>query len=152
MLSVMENPQTLPDASFLLQAGEGTTVPTRDSSMWIKVRGEDTGGAFAIIEAVIPAHTGGPPLHINTREDELFYILDGALLFQLGERRVKATAGALCYAPKRSVHTFANPYDAPARMLGMITPAGFERYFEEMAPHLAGGGPPASGQQVAEDR
>ncbi len=88
-------PATLPDESFVLSAGEGTVLPAPFTNSFIKVRGEDTRGKFALIEMTIRARSAGPALHIHTQEDELFYMLDGALLLQLGTRRIRAAAGAV---------------------------------------------------------
>src|SRR5690242_9205950 len=127
---LLETP-TRRDDSFLLQPDEGSPLATTGGQGFIKVRGEDSAGAFALLEQVIPPVTSGPPLHINTREDEVFYILEGTLRLQLGERLLDAGPGTMCYIPRGSVHTFCNPYDTPVRLLGYITPAGFEHYFEE---------------------
>lgn len=102
--------------------GPGTTL---------KLRSEQTGGAFALLEGYVPPRTQGAPLHMHTREDETFYILEGALKFRVGNRTITATAGNTVFLPRGIPHTFCNPFDMPARMLGIITPGGFERFFED---------------------
>jgi mannose-6-phosphate isomerase-like protein (cupin superfamily) len=97
----------------------------------VKLRSEQTGGAFALLESVLPPRTQGPGLHMHTREDETFYILEGALRIRIGEQTVTVTAGSTAYLPKGIPHTFCNPFEEPARMLGVITPGGFERFFED---------------------
>ena len=61
---------------------------------------------------------------------------------QIGDEEAVAGPGELVVKPRGIPHAFWNPGDEPARLLELISPAGFERYFEEMAPHLSGGGPP----------
>ena len=78
----------------------------------------------------------GPPLHVHKAEDEAFYVLEGELRVQVGERIIHGTAGAFVFIPKGTAHTFAKAGTEPARMLVIISPAGFEQFFEEV------GGPP----------
>lgn len=99
--------------------------------MTIKLRSEQTGGAFALLEGIMPPRTQGPSLHMHTREDETTYILEGALRFRVGEQTFTATAGSTVFKPRGIPHTFCNPFDEPARALGIVTPGGFERFFED---------------------
>ncbi|MSQ14078.1 MAG: cupin domain-containing protein [Dehalococcoidia bacterium] len=71
-------------------------------------------------------------MHIHTKEDEVFYVLDGALTYQVGDRKVEATAGSLLYVPKGILHGFSNLCSTPAKVLVFIAPAGFEKFFEEI--------------------
>jgi quercetin dioxygenase-like cupin family protein len=86
----------------------------------------------------VPPRWEGPPLHHHAF-DETFHVLEGELTFHLGGELRTAAAGQLAFAPGGEVHTLANLADAPARYLLVITPAGFERYFEGIA---ARGDPP----------
>ncbi len=95
----------------------------------IRLRSEQTGGRVAAVELTVPAGWPGPPLHHHDF-DEAFYVLEGALTFQVGDDRHTAGAGTLAFAPRGSHHTLANLGDAPARYLLIITPGGFERRFD----------------------
>ena len=117
--------------SGVLKPGEGRTVWVVGDRYTIKTSGEDTGGAFALIEAVVPPG-GGPPPHIHHREDEAFYVLEGELAFHVDGRDIAAGAGAWVTLAKGSLHHFKNVGDRPARMLIVVTPAGLERYFLEV--------------------
>ena len=117
--------------SGVLQPGEGRTVWVVGDRYTIKTSGEDTGGAFALIEALVPPG-GGPPPHIHRREDEAFYLLEGELLFHVDGRDIAAGAGTWVTLAKGSLHHFKNIGDRPARMLIVVTPAGLERYFLEV--------------------
>jgi oxalate decarboxylase/phosphoglucose isomerase-like protein (cupin superfamily) len=65
--------------------------------------------------------------------DEEFYVLDGELTVRVGEQTVTAIRGAYAYVPRGVVHTFANRSDSPVMFLDIVHPAGFERYYRELA-------------------
>ena len=117
--------------SGVLKPGEGRTVWVVGDRYTIKAAGEETGGAFALIEAVVPPG-GGPPPHIHRREDEAFYVLEGELAFHVDGRDIAAGAGSWVTLARGSLHHFKNVGDRPARMLIVVTPAGLERYFLEV--------------------
>ena len=123
----------------VLAADEGTRLqsgPGRD--LVFKVTGEDTGGAFALVEAVVPPG-GGPPPHVHSREDEAFYVLEGELTFHADGRDFTAGPGAWITLAKGSLHHFLNRSPDPARMLILVTPAGLEQYFLEVGREAADG-------------
>jgi quercetin dioxygenase-like cupin family protein len=93
---------------------------------------DDTGGAFTLYQTVLPPQ-GGPPRHVHHREDEAFYVLEGELLFQVGDQELKAGPGTYLWAPRDIPHTFKNTGSTPAKLLVLITPAGFERFMAEFA-------------------
>lgn len=107
----------------------------------IHVRSEHSGGRLAIVENTIPAGAPGPPLHVHAF-DEAFYVLEGELTFQVGDRLTTAGRGELAFAPGGTPHTVANPSSAPARYLLICTPAGFERELARRAARAAGLDPP----------
>ena len=98
----------------------------------VLLRSEQTGGRVAVVRNTVPAGWAGPPLHHHAF-DEAFYVLDGELTFQVADRRVTAGPGALAFAPRDVVHTLANHGDTAATYLLVITPGGFENYFDELA-------------------
>jgi quercetin dioxygenase-like cupin family protein len=95
----------------------------------VLLRSEESDGQVGIVVNTVPAGWAGPPLHHHDF-DEAFYVLSGRLTFQLGDELRPAGPGALVFAPRGSVHTLANHSDAEASYLLVITPGGFERYFE----------------------
>src|SRR5215217_2213298 len=115
----------------VLRAGEGRSLWVVGDRYTIKAGGEETGGAFALVEALVPPG-GGPPPHIHHREDEAFYVLEGELLFHADGRDIAAGAGSWVTLARGSLHHFKNVGDKPARMLIVVTPAGLERYFLEI--------------------
>jgi quercetin dioxygenase-like cupin family protein len=103
-----------------------------------KLVGAEAGG-ISIVE-----HPFGPramvPPHRHTREDEISYVIEGELGFRSEDREVTLGAGGYIVKPRNELHAMWNPTDAPARMLEIITPAGFERYFVDLADLAASGG------------
>lgn len=94
------------------------------------VTGEESGGAYFAMEALVPPG-GGPPPHIHRREDETFYLIDGQVEFRLGDDVVTAGPGDFVNVPRGTVHCFRNTGTETARMVLTFTPAGIEHFFEE---------------------
>jgi quercetin dioxygenase-like cupin family protein len=112
-----------------------------DTRFDVLLRSEQTDGALAVTENTVPAGWPGPPLHHHDF-DETFYVLDGELVFQLGQELHRARAGTLMFAARGTHHTLANHGAQAARYLLVITPPGFERYFDRLAAELTGTTPP----------
>ena len=94
--------------------------------------GKDTDGGYYLVEAIVPSG-GGPPFHIQTREEEAFYILEGELSFYGDDGEVVAGPGTYLNIPKGAKHRFRNNGDMTAKMLFFFTPAGIEGLFDELA-------------------
>jgi quercetin dioxygenase-like cupin family protein len=94
------------------------------------VTGEESGGAYFAMEALVPPG-GGPPPHIHTREDETFYVLEGEVEFLLGEETIDAGPGDFVNIPRGTVHRFENTGSETARLVLTFTPAGIEHWFVE---------------------
>ena len=100
--------------------------------MTYKVTSDQTGGAYSLFEVETPPG-GGPPLHVQHREDEAFWVLEGEYEFLGREQTLRAVAGSLVYVPKGTLHAHVNRGEGPARMLVSQTPGGsHERFFEEV--------------------
>ena len=113
----------------------------------------ETGGGFSLVEHPMPPHSLGAPLHRHSREDEYTFVIEGRVSALLGEETVHGEPGDLIFKPRDQWHTFWNAGDEPARILEIISPGGFEGYFEGMLDLLAHGGPPdpsAIGRLAAE--
>ena len=115
-----------------------TTPPPRPA---VLLCGEETGGHVSLTEIVVPPHSPGPPLHVHAF-DEAFYMLDGELIFQLGDALVTRRPGEVFFAARNVAHALANRSDAPARYVLVCTPAGFERHWARLAAAAAGVEPP----------
>src|SRR5688500_17540985 len=105
-------------------------------------------GGFSLVEHPMPPHALAAPLHRHSREDEYSYVLEGRVGAQLGDEIVYGEAGVLMFKHRGQWHTFWNAGDQPARLLEIISPAGFERYFGELT-ELPTDGPPDRKQIAA---
>jgi uncharacterized RmlC-like cupin family protein len=101
----------------------------------------------------MPPRALGAPLHRHAREDEYSYVLEGRVGALLGDEVVYGEPGDLIFKPRGQWHTFWNAGDEPARIFEIISPAGFEGYFERLVALFAVGGPPdpAALEPVAAD-
>lgn len=115
-----------------VSAGQDRTGHTHSlgfSSLAFKVLTADTGGNLFVIEHRNLAPATGPPLHLHYSQDEWFYVMEGAVIFQVGEKRVTLQAGDSVLGPRRIAHTFS-AVGEPAHMLIAFTPADkMEQYF-----------------------
>src|SRR5436309_14866860 len=118
--------------------GHGRTVAVVGDVYRFLAVGQDTGGRYALWEAVVPPG-GGPPPHAHSREEEGFYVLEGEITFTVNGERVVATAGTFANMPVGTPHSFKNETDRPARMLISVAPAGLEQMFFEVGVPLAEG-------------
>lgn len=100
--------------------------------------GDDTGGKYALLEAIVPPG-GGPPLHAHSREEEGFYILEGEITLTIGEERTVAKAGTFANVPIGTPHSFKNESHQTAKMLITLAPAGLEKMFLEVGVPLPDG-------------
>jgi quercetin dioxygenase-like cupin family protein len=110
----------------------GPLVDLGGLGVQFKVPGEQTGGTFAVVEHPIQPGILVDP-HIHRNEDELSYVLEGAIWARVGDSEVEAEAGSYVWKPRGVLHTFWNPGPDSARILEVISPAGFEHLFEEVA-------------------
>jgi mannose-6-phosphate isomerase-like protein (cupin superfamily) len=96
------------------------------------IDGETTDGGFSLVEHPMSAHALAAPLHRHLREDEYSYVLTGRMGALLGDDVLEARPGDLVFKPRGEWHTFWNAGDEPCRILELIAPAGFERFFAEL--------------------
>jgi mannose-6-phosphate isomerase-like protein (cupin superfamily) len=123
-------------------------------SIWVfgelvmcKTKSERTGGAYSLFE-VVTQPGGGPPPHVQHREDESFYVLEGEYEFLVEGRTLRAGAGSLLYVPRGNLHAHRNVGEGVGKMLVSQTPGGLhERFWEEIGEE----GRDGSTRRVAED-
>jgi quercetin dioxygenase-like cupin family protein len=114
-----------------------------------KLLAADTGGTFALVEHPIAPGTLAAPPHRHRDEDEASYVLEGNITVEIGDRVIHASPGTLVFKPRGIFHTFWNQTDEPARILEIISPAGFEKYFEEVSELAALQVPPSDPRRLA---
>jgi quercetin dioxygenase-like cupin family protein len=91
---------------------------------------EQTGGAIYLFESKF-----GPGddnrLHVHRYEDELAYVLEGAITIRLGDQNLEVGAGGVAYLPKNIPHALRNPLATASRYLFAAIPGGYiEHWFE----------------------
>jgi mannose-6-phosphate isomerase-like protein (cupin superfamily) len=96
------------------------------------IDGADAGERFSLVEHPMSPRALAAPLHMHTREDEYSFVLEGRMGALLGDDVVEAGPGDLVFKPRNQWHTFWNAGDEPCRILEIISPAGFERFFREL--------------------
>jgi quercetin dioxygenase-like cupin family protein len=125
----------------VVQPGDGRTgglVP--GVGVVFKIDGADSGGALSIVEH--PFAVGAlVPAHVHTREDEYSIVLEGEIGFRSNDREVVLGAGGYIIKPRGEVHAMWNAGSTPARMIEVISPAGFEDFFRELTDMTAVGAP-----------
>ena len=94
--------------------------------------GNETDGEYFLVEAIVPPG-GGPPFHIQTREEEAFYVLEGELTFYGEDGEIVVGPGSYLNIPKGAKHRFLNNSGQVAKMLFFFTPAGIEKLFDKLA-------------------
>jgi quercetin dioxygenase-like cupin family protein len=120
--------------------GTGTEGFLGSIGVVFKLWGKDTGGAISVVEHPFPVGALVPP-HSHTREDEYSIVTEGEIGFRSGDREVVLGAGGYITKPRGQMHAMWNAGATPARMIEIISPAGFEHFFREVA-ELSAAGPP----------
>lgn len=110
------------DQAERLRFGEAEVV--------VRLSSEQTGGAFALFEEHAPVDT---PLHVHANEDELFYVLEGEHVFQVGDREHRAGPGGLVFAPRGVPHAQRRVVQRAGRILVLASPGGLEGFFRALA-------------------
>jgi mannose-6-phosphate isomerase-like protein (cupin superfamily) len=97
------------------------------------IAGSEAGERFSLVEHAMSPRALAAPLHLHTREDEYSFVLEGRMGALLGDEVVEAGPGDLVFKPRDQWHTFWNAGDTPCEIIEVISPAGFEDYFRELA-------------------
>jgi mannose-6-phosphate isomerase-like protein (cupin superfamily) len=116
----------------ILAAGDGRPGWLGGLGIRFMIPGADSAGGFSLVQHPLKPRALAAPLHRHSREDEYSYILEGRVGALLGEVVVFGRPGDLIYKPRGQWHTFWNAGDEDASLLEIISPAGFEKYFEEL--------------------
>jgi len=144
--------QNHPALAFTSPEGEVEQIWFLNALLTVKATGATTGGAFDMVEELLPPGFSPPP-HIHYREEECFYIISGQMTFTCGDRTIAAGPGAFIILPRGILHTFRVEGTEPARTLMINTPAGLIGFFREMGrPAPTPTLPPAAPPDVAKLR
>lgn len=105
-----------------------------------KIDGNDSGGALSIVEHPFDVGALVPP-HVHMLEDEFSIVLEGSIGFRSEDTEVVLEPGGYIVKPRGEVHAMWNAGSKPARMIEVISPAGFEEFFRQMADMTDAGRP-----------
>ncbi len=97
-----------------------------------RLTSEQSEGSIYIFESVLEPGAGNR-LHVHSREDEIAYVLEGALEVRLRHRTAILEAGGVGRLPKNLPHAIRNPLDTPSRYLFLAVPGGLDRWFDAVA-------------------
>jgi quercetin dioxygenase-like cupin family protein len=111
----------------------------KKKSLWIlgdiytsKISGDETHGIYSIWEIEVPPNNG-PPLHKHSMEDEAFYVLEGIFSFPYRDKEAKVLEkGQFIHCPRGEFHTYKNIGSSFGKLLLIINPPYFEKFFEEI--------------------
>jgi len=96
-----------------------------------KLTSQQTGGGYYLFESEFDPESGNR-LHVHTYEDEVVYVLQGAIQIRLGDGRLEASEGGVAHLPKGIPHALYNPLKTPLRILALAIPGGMEQFFDEL--------------------
>ncbi|MFC4262209.1 cupin domain-containing protein [Ferruginibacter yonginensis] len=142
-------PPKRPNKGFVVKAGSSKTgnevMLGGKNANNVKVASKDTNGDLAIFE-YIGKEKGGPPLHVHPHQDEIFFVVAGTYLFQVGDEQHRLQAGDTIFLPRTVPHTFAQLSDT-GHLYFMFQPAGkMEVFFEALGRLKA---PPSAAEGAA---
>jgi mannose-6-phosphate isomerase-like protein (cupin superfamily) len=123
-------------AGYGLEADGGERLRFGEVEVVVKASADTTTGAFTMFEENAPVDT---PLHVHEHEDELFYVLEGQHVFQVGDQEFHVGPGGVVFAPRGVPHAQRRVVPRIGRMLVLTSPAGFEGFFRKLAEAHAGG-------------
>jgi quercetin dioxygenase-like cupin family protein len=125
---------------FAVGPGERRRLVAPAGEISVLVGSAESGGALNLFEFWCPAGRG-PAQHIHTREDELWYVLEGTFRFRAGDLDLQARAGGFAFGPRDVPHAFHNAGTGIGRLLILTTPAGIQPFFEQFAERVEEAGP-----------
>ena len=139
----MNNTETTDTLVIAPEAGDSLRV--MGDVITLKLRAQDTGGAFTLFEGRV-APGSAEPVHFHYREDETFYVLAGSVAFLIGEAWRDASAGTVVHVPRGTIHSFRNTGATEAHLLVLNVPGGLH---EELFAAMSEVPPPASPEDGA---
>jgi mannose-6-phosphate isomerase-like protein (cupin superfamily) len=120
------------DDVIVLSPGGGRTYDVGPMHSVFKADGVETGERYSVSEWWVDPKRPGPGPHSHEENEELFYVIEGTMTFLVGTEWIDAPRGSFLRIPAGTTHDFENRSDAPAGVLNVFIPGGFE----EMMPRL----------------
>jgi quercetin dioxygenase-like cupin family protein len=125
----------------IVQPGQGNDLHAFGDLLSVMLAGEQTGSALTVMFDITPPG-GGPPLHVHSREDELFLVVEGRLSYFAENHWTEVEPGGAVFLPRGSIHTYRNIGDAPSKHWIITAPSGFEKFFACCAEEFGKSGGP----------
>jgi mannose-6-phosphate isomerase-like protein (cupin superfamily) len=116
---------------FTQHGEEGERLVFGPVTILVRASAEATGGAFSLFEEVPPMVD--TPLHVHEKEDELFYVLEGEHVFQVGDEEHRVGPGGMVFAPRGIPHAQRRVVPGQGRLLALTAPGGLEGFFRDLA-------------------
>jgi mannose-6-phosphate isomerase-like protein (cupin superfamily) len=117
--------------AYATEPGAGERLVFGEVTIVVRVPSESTGGAFAIIEEAEPMVD--TPAHTHEHENELFYVLEGEHVYEVGDEQFRVGPGGLVFAPRGVPHSQRRVVSGVGRQLVLLSPGGFEGFFRDLA-------------------
>lgn len=136
-------------SEWLVSPNEGKVVLQGGLGVVSKVAGDVVGGSYSVVEHPLEPGVLGAPPHTHADTDEVSFVREGEIGVMIGDEEFLVGPGSYVVKPRGIPHAFWNPGPGRARILEIISPAGFEGYFDELAEVLAAtppGEPPDFGK------
>lgn len=132
-----------PTSISTLDPQAGPAVSQAGGTYRVVVSGEQTNQDYAVIDMLVPPHSGPVP-HAHPTIQETFYVIEGEIVVRSETQTYIAQKGAVVTIPLGgAIHNFTNESTAPAHILCVVAPAGLDSFF------LAAGQPVVAGQPLA---
>jgi mannose-6-phosphate isomerase-like protein (cupin superfamily) len=128
-----------PVAPFAFPPDQGERLVFGETTIIVRAAADSTGGSFTALEEVPPLLD--TPSHVHSREDEMFYVLEGDHAFVCGDEEFQLGPGGLVFLPRGIPHAHRRLVPGAGRLLSIMTPAGFEGFFRILAEAAGSGGP-----------
>jgi mannose-6-phosphate isomerase-like protein (cupin superfamily) len=119
-----------PAEAFALAANEGEQLIFGEVTILVRVSAESSGGAFSLLEEVPPMVD--TPSHVHQNEDELFYVLEGEHVFEVGGEEFRLGPGGFAFGPRGIPHAQRRVVPGQGRLLILTVPGGFDGFFRDL--------------------
>jgi quercetin dioxygenase-like cupin family protein len=130
------------DTEYVREPASFETLIERPLGAVLLLDPSESDGRVSVVEHTLEPRALGALVHTHRNEDEYSIVLEGTIGLEIGGETTTASAGSVVVKPRGVPHAFWNPTDEPVRLLELIVPGGFERYFVELAEILGKPGPP----------
>jgi mannose-6-phosphate isomerase-like protein (cupin superfamily) len=115
---------------FALEPDAGERLEFGDVAILVRAAAESTDGAYSLFEELPPMVD--TPLHVHAHDDELFYVLEGEHVIEVGEREFSVGPGGMVFAPRGIPHSQRRVVPGAGRLLVLTTPGGLEGFFRAL--------------------